>query len=476
MVQPIEEILEKMGFSNDVFRILEHLYSGIMVTLKDSTIIFANHSFSRLLGVPSERLLGRKLSEIEPNALALKALKQKREYLHVTEYVANLKQRIFSSVFLLPSTEAYVGSFSIFTKLHPELMDEKDDGHARYIESFIEERLSQGTALPAHFSEIIGEDPKFKQALFKAYKAGKANFPVLVVGESGTGKELVVRAIHKTSRRSAQEFVALNCAALPSNLVESELFGYEPGSFTDARRDGKKGLFLLADKGTLFFDEVGDFELSTQAKILRALEEKVFRRVGGNRDIRVDTRIISATNKDLEGMIMLGKFREDLYYRINTMRIHLPPLRERGRDLFLLAEHFLEQLGQQYKKNPRLSEKSLEILMGYDWPGNVRELRAVIDYAINMTETDVITPKDLPPYLTLSSAKSSLSQKLPTPRDKDAREVNDDSSPFKSIMNAFEKDLLETALKKTRNRTGAMKLLGLSRRAFYLKLNKHGLV
>jgi transcriptional regulator with PAS, ATPase and Fis domain len=467
----------ELGLSENVVRVLEHSYNGIIITLRDSTIIYVNNAYSRILGVPPEKLIGRKLSLIEPDSIVLKVLETGVESVHVSEHVTSLNEWIFGSVLLLPSPENFVGSISIITKLNQELTEKTNHAPRRYIEFFMDEILSLREPLPAPFQRIVGEDRKFRQALFKAYKASKPDFPVLVRGESGTGKELIVKAIHESSSRRNHHFVALNCAAITSTLVESELFGYESGSFTGAKREGKKGMFDHAHKGTLFFDEVGDFELPIQAKILRVLEEKTFRRVGGGKDISVDTRIISATNKDLEAMILNGRFREDLFYRINTMTVYIPPLRERGGDLELLANFFLSEFCKQYQKETMFSNESLEILYSYSWPGNVRELRNVVDYASNMAENSLITPKDLPSYLLLPKAKISLSKSLQAPsRTKKKLSNQHDHPAYKSIMDSFEKELIGIALQRSRNRTEAMKMLGLSRRAFYLKANKHGLI
>ena len=476
MAKNYSDAFADMGLSDSALRILEHSYDDIMVTLKDSTIVYINNAYSRVLGISPEHLLGRKLSQIEPDSITLEVLKSGQDAIHVSEHVDTLNESIFGSVLLLPSQNDFVGSISIITKMRQKAAPNSSLSLCGNIEFYMDQFFSRDKPIHPSFSKIIGQDARFRQTLYTAHKAAQADFPVVVMGESGTGKELIVRAIHEASNRAEHEFVALNCAALPSNLVESELFGYERGSFTDAKREGKKGLFDLAHEGTLFFDEIGDFELSTQAKILRVLEEKTLRRIGGEKDIHIDTRLISATNKDLEAMILDGKFREDLFYRINTMTIQVPPLRERGHDLTLLSEHFLSEYCRQYKKKVAFSDNSLSILYNHDWPGNVRELKGAISYAVNITDTASITPRDLPPYLTLSKARDSLSRNLPSQIPEGASRPGDSSSLFRDIMDLFERDLIDAALKKSRNRTDAMKLLGLSRRAFYLKLNKHRLL
>ena len=468
--------LKEMGITSSILRILDNSYDGVMITAKDSTIIFVNSAYSRILGVPIEKVLGKKLSSIEPDSITLKALNAGREALHVSERVASLNETIFGSVLLLPSADNPIGSVSIITKPNQELEAAHDFDAKKYIENYMYEKLASERSLPESFSMIIGQDKRIRRALYSAYKASKADFPVLILGESGTGKELIARAIHENSTRRKYGFVGLNCAAIPTTLVESELFGYENGSFTNARKGGSRGLLDLAHKGTLLFDEIGDFELPTQAKILRVLEERVFRRVGGRKDIHLDLRIISATNKDLKTMIFNGQFREDLFYRINTMIIHIPPLRERGNDLTLLAGHFLMEFCGKYKKETNLSPESLDILKSYHWPGNVRELRNALDFAVNMVNGPSITPEDLPPYLVLSKAAVPLGNTLARLEGTESPGASPDASLHRKIMDSFEKELLEMALQKSRNRTEAMRLLGLSRRAFYLKLNKHNLI
>jgi len=463
-----------MGISEDMVRILKYIYAGIIIILKDSTIAFVNDAYSRILGVPPEKLLGCKLSQVEPNSIILKVMENGQDAIHFLDDIESLGKRVFGSVFLLPAPENFVGAISFFTKFDEKMYSRNNHTDHRYIESYLYTRLSLDTHLPPPFSKVIGGDRKFRLALFKAYKASNADFPVLIIGESGTGKELIVRAIHESSNRREHPFIALNCAGLTTTLVESELFGYERGAFTDANREGKRGLFELANKGTLFFDEVSDFDFGIQANILRVLEEKEFRRVGGDKYIPANTRIISATNKDLEQMVLEGKFREDLYYRINTMAIQIPPLREREQDIELLVNYFLSIFSKQYKKEIELPDDSMEILYSHNWPGNVRELRNVIDFAVNMTDTKWVTPKDLPPYLFFQKITSSLSNRVRFSTEEFGR--CQERTVYKDIMEQFEKDLIKVALGKSRSRTEAMKMLGLSRRAFYLKLKRHRMI
>jgi two-component system response regulator AtoC len=286
---------------------------------------------------------------------------------------------------------------------------------------------------------------------------------VLVTGESGTGKELVARALHQQSGRQNAAFIPVNCGAIPENLLESELFGHRRGAFTDATRD-KKGLFEEAHHGTLFLDEIGELPLGLQVKLLRALQEEEIRRVGDNRDIRLDVRVVAATVRDLAKDVEDGRFREDLYYRLNVFGIHLPPLRDRLDDVPALVEHFMgrvnTRLGRQIQ---RIQPEALKWLMSYRWPGNVRELENTIEHAAVLSDGDEITRADLPDKVTAETA-------APT------SELPEGDLSIKRATRRIEKDLIRKALIKTGgNRTNAAKILEISHRALLYKMKEYGL-
>ena len=316
--------------------------------------------------------------------------------------------------------------------------------------------------LEAIDSEIVSASPKMETVKKMVLKVARSNSTVLVRGESGTGKELIARAVHNQSPRATEMFQAVNCAAINENLLESELFGHEKGSFTGAHAE-KKGLFEIADRGTLFLDEIAELDVGIQAKLLRALQERKIRRVGGTHEINVDVRVIAATNRDLRAMVSDGRFRDDLYYRINVLSIDVPPLRERREDIPVLIEYFLKK----HTKNTSrlvtgLTSETKKLMNDYSWPGNVRQLESAIERAILLSEGDLITPEDLPTEVRQEVGPAAEGAfKLP------AEGIN-----FEDV----ERNLITQAMEQTDyNITKAAKLLGLTFRTLQYRLEKFGI-
>ena len=316
------------------------------------------------------------------------------------------------------------------------------------------------------FENIVGRGEKMKKVLDLVQKVSDSNSNILIFGESGTGKELIARAIHFNSRRKDKPFVTVNCSALPETLLESELFGHMKGSFTGAVIN-KEGLFEVAHEGTLFLDEIGETSMATQVKLLRVLQEKEFRRIGGTKDIKVDVRIIAATNKDLEKAVAQGAFREDLYYRLDVIPIYLPPLRERMDDIALLAEFFLQRFSQRIGKSFRgITPEAMRMLMAQEWKGNVRELENVLERAVALATTDMITPQHLQECLQKpNSTREGLPAEIPT-----------EGVDLENLIGSMEKDLLLKALQKSRGiKKEAARLLRLNFRSFRYRLEKYGI-
>jgi DNA-binding NtrC family response regulator len=315
------------------------------------------------------------------------------------------------------------------------------------------------------FHNLVGKSPTMQEIYLKIEQVADTRTTVLITGESGTGKELVARALHYNSSRRDQPFIALNCAALPETLIESELFGHEKGSFTDAsaRRTGQ---FELAHGGTLFLDEIGDLSLPTQAKLLRVLQEREFPRVGGTLPIKVDVRIIAATNRRLEDLVGSKTFREDLYYRINVVSLYLPALRDRREDVPLLAKHFLAKKAEEDQRSPQeFSKEALEILSKYHWPGNVRELENVVEQTLVWSRGGMITPEHLPASLKTDTRASSLREETLSGR-----------LSLETAVLEFEKEIILDALKRTDYvQTHAATLLGISRRVLKYRMDMLGI-
>jgi DNA-binding NtrC family response regulator len=317
------------------------------------------------------------------------------------------------------------------------------------------------------FENIKGESESIKNVISLARKVADSDATIILLeGKSGTGKDLLARAIHFNSKRADKPFIEVTCTALPETLIESELFGYEKGAFTDAKTS-KKGLVELADGGTIYLDEIGDMKPSTQAKLLRVIEEKTFKRIGGLRDIKIDVRIVAATNKNLEEAVKKGDFREDLYYRLKIIPIYIPPLVERKEDIIPLVKYFISVFSRELKKNYKeLSPEVEEILLNYSWPGNVRELRNVVERVFILEESNIILPEHLP---------KEILQGVET-RNESARStfiLPQDGISLESV----EKDFIQQALQIAEgNQTKAAKLLGLTRDALRYRMQKFGLL
>ena len=424
--------------------VLDNLKEGIIAHDMDRRIFFFNTEAERITGYQREEVLGRDCHEAfgspfcgercvfceHPPNLAAKS-----------EYTININTK---------SGEQRRIEMTVTS------MRDADDQYTGVLTSFrditdifsLKERAGELTS----FGNIIGQDSKMI-AIFKQIKdVADYDYPVHIAGETGTGKELVAAAIHNESRRGGAPFVPINCGALPEGLIESELFGHVKGAFTGALRD-KKGRFELASGGSVFLDEVTELSNNMQAKILRFLQEGQFERVGGEQTLTVDVRVISATNKNLKDAVKRGKFREDLYYRLNVIPIHLPPLRERKIDIQLLSEHFLQEARKRYgKKKLQISSKAMSLMLDYRWPGNVRELQNAIQFAIVKSNGRVIAADDLP--LELRDLENICLRRGPS------RKLDVDS--------------VRTALERTGgNKVKAAKLLGVGRATLYRFLNDH---
>ena len=324
-------------------------------------------------------------------------------------------------------------------------------------------KLSELVEQSKQFAKLLGESVPMQSLYDLITRVADSEASILIIGESGTGKELVAQALHKQSRRHIGQFVAVNCAALPEGLLESELFGHTKGAFTDAKAE-RKGLFLQADGGTLFLDEIGAFPLTLQSKLLRALEEHSVRPVGSDKEVSFDVRIIAGTNRDLESAVEEGRFRDDLFFRINVIQVELPPLRSRGTDILLLAQHFLEQFATRSSKQVvGISDKVAAKLLGYMWPGNVRELRNAIEHAVALTRYERIAVEDLPGKIrAYHSSHVLVGGNNPT-----------ELVPMEEVERRYILHILKVV---GGNKTLAARVLGFDRKTLYRKLCRYGVV
>ncbi len=328
--------------------------------------------------------------------------------------------------------------------------------------------LKREMASQSSFAQLVGQSEAMQKVFDVVRKVADSKSNVLICGESGTGKELVARAIHYNSARSVMPFVAVNCSAVPEMLLESELFGHMKGSFTGAIAN-KAGLFEVADGGTIFLDEIGDTTPTIQVKLLRVIQEREFRRVGGNHDVKVDVRVVAATNKDLEKAVADGSFREDLYYRLDVIPIRLPPLRMRAGDIPLLVTHFLERFAKESgKPKPVISQEAMHVLLSHEWRGNVRELENLIERVVAFATTELVTDAEVHGWL---HRPATQSQHPTMPMD-----LTDEGLDLEGLINGIEKDLLLKALERSKwVKKKAARMLRLNTRSFRYRLEKYAI-
>lgn len=370
---------------------------GILLLDKDAHVVYINSSGADILRVDKKNAIGKDVSEIvDFTPVILQVFKTHKGYVDKEFIIDSPSRGILHFIKTATVIRDKDGNFAGVVDTFREISRVR-----KFVTSYI------GAEARFTFDDIIGKNKKLKEAIRIATIAAKSNSSILISGETGTGKEMFAQAIHFESKRSKGPFVALNCGAVPRDLAESELFGYEPGSFTDADKRGRPGKFELADHGTIFLDEIGELPLAIQTKLLRILEDRVITRIGGTRSLKIDVRVIAATNKNLKELMERGEFRKDLYYRLNVIQLSIPPLRERREDIPLLIEHFVKKFNTILHKNvKKVDESFITPLMQYDFPGNVRELENIIERAMNIAEGDILKGEYLPESVTASKAEN----------------------------------------------------------------------
>lgn len=449
---------------NEILKITD---DGFIVIDKNGKVININDQYCNYLGKTKKEIIGSPIKSFISNSKMLDIIKNKySEESAVHKFLDGQTKDNSNNILLVnrscvcnENNEIVAGVAQVKFKL--QTLDSAQKLIKEYSKlQYYKEEYNKKYSNNYSFKNMIGVDENFIKVKNKAIKFSKTDFPVLLTGETGTGKEVFAQAIHNSSQRSNNPLVSINCAAIPDELIESELFGYEEGSFTGAKKGGKLGRFELADGGTIFLDEIGDMPYKMQSKLLRVLEENEIEKVGSTKTKKVDVRIISATRQNLEDMINAGTFREDLYFRINVLNIELTPLRERKKDIPLFINSILNKLNLKYKTLVKISKETLECFLSYNWSGNVRELENVIKSAYASCENSTIEISDLPTKIVISN-NSNIS---PT----ENRKI------LKNKMEKYEYLIITDSLKKHNwNVSSTSDYLGIHRSLLYKKINKY---
>ncbi|NIA19043.1 MAG: PAS domain-containing protein [Xanthomonadaceae bacterium] len=454
----IKKILHQLDLYQ---RIIDSIYNGVVVTDADGYILYFNEPYGKYLGIEAKEQIGKRITDVIENTrmhiVAQTGIPEINQSQHILgqdmvvqripikkdgKVIAVFGQVMFKDVRDVPKLAKKLSLLESKVKL--------------YEKEILSLRSTRYT-----FDSIVGNSRAMGLLKKSALKAAATSLPVLITGESGTGKEMFAQAIHHASPRRMQPFIRINCAAIPRDLLEAELFGYEKGAFTGAQVTGKPGKFELAHRGTIFLDEIGELSQEMQPKLLRVLEEKEFERVGGIKLITSDFRLLAATNQDLKKRVAGGYFRKDLYYRLNGIPLSITPLRERREDVLSIANHLLTELSEEFGRGKVvLAPGAIEDLQKYDWPGNVREMANVLTRILSLITKDVIAREDLPLHLHLSSKQVSP----------------DESLVLQDAINTVEKESISRALSASNhNKTRAAQLLGIHRTLLYKKMKKHRL-
>jgi transcriptional regulator with PAS, ATPase and Fis domain len=462
-----EELDTVKKWRNRLHTVLEHAYDGVVLVDEHGVVQFVSQAMSEFFCIDSQHLMNQPVSQVLPQLQLHRTLETGvRDMSPMLEM--NGIPYVIHRIPIRASGQVIGAVGQVMFRQLRQLAEMAERVHMlEHQVAYYREELKKQHPVRDGWSSIVTDDPVMLRLKRTASQAAKGRSTILIRGESGTGKELFAQAIHADSGRRNGPFISVNCAAIPEHLLESEFFGYAPGAFTGAKRNGKPGKFELAHGGTLFLDEIGDMSPSLQAKLLRVLEEKEFYRVGGTERIHVDVRILAATHRPLEELVARGLFREDLFYRLNVIALEIPPLRDRGDDILLLARKFLRELnlelGTAVTGLDPLVEKAF---LQYHWPGNVRELRNTIERAVTFAEAGVVRLDDLPPGIRNRLEATSVEKRNETPS----------AATWKHARELEEREMIRRTLEScSDNKSHAAKQLGMSRSTLYEKLKKYQL-
>lgn len=449
--------MSTVKLDKDARAIFDAMSEGITIIDIEGRIVFGNRAYLSFLSKESgqavEEIEGRRLRDLRPGARLPEVLEAGKPILHITR--KEIEDFYFVNMYPIYLDGALAGGISVVTFLEDAYQAREELEAMEQRNQQVLRRINKANGARYTFADIVAESPAVRQVKELAEKVAQTDATVLLESESGTGKELYAQAIHNASPRREGVFVAINCSNFNADLLESELFGYVEGAFTGAKKGGKIGLFEAAAGGTLFLDEISEMDLGLQAKLLRVLQERQIRPVGAVREKPVDVRVIAACNADLQRYVAEGKFRKDLYYRLSTFPVHIPPLRERTCDIPVLAEAILAELSHKLRRDITLTAEAAVQLQAHDWPGNVRELRNVLEFSAYLTPSGLITPEALPAGLTHRAAA--------------------DARPLAQRVRAFERQEIQRLLEQygasLEGKRRAAAELGISLASLYNKLN-----
>jgi len=460
------ELKASQALNKELDAIIDSVYEGLYITDGKGYTTRINKSYTRITGIKPEEVIGWHMKDLVDKGYYSQSVTlivlEKKEPVTIMHTIKGSKRclitgnPVFNEKGEIICVVTTVRDITELINLKEKLEKTEELTRKYHLE------LAHLRQQQLEKSEVVGQSRELKLVMDLAYRAAQVDANVLLLGETGVGKDVIALWIHKESPRKDGPFIKVNCAAIPESLLESELFGYEKGAFTGAQNKGKPGMFELADTGTILLDEVGDLPLSLQAKLLRVIQEKEITRIGGTKAQKLDLRIIAATNQDLAELVRKGRFREDLYYRLNVIPIHIPPLRERKEDIVLLAKHYLDYYNNKYNRRKQLHNSALEVMYKYDWPGNVRELRNLLERVVVIINEDVITRDHLKSLAEKSAKETPAAEGIKQRRLEEA-------------VAELEKQLIAKALESKGSTRKAAALLGVSQPTVVRKARKYGL-
>lgn len=448
--------------------IIESITDGIYITDGEGNTLRINSAYEKITGIKAEEVIGRNMRDLVQEGVYSESVTmlvlEEREPVTISHKIRTGREVLItgSPVFdedgAIVRVVTTVRNLADLNTLKQQLAETKKLSE-RYHSELVQLRLQQ-----MNLENVVVQSEAMQNVIKLALRVGEVNSTVLITGESGVGKEIVAKTIHGTGRGGEGPLIKVNCGAIPENLLESELFGYDKGAFTGARKEGKPGLFEVAESGTLFLDEIGELTPNLQVKLLRAIQDKEIVRVGGVTPIKIDVRIVTATNRNLEQMVKEGKFREDLYYRLNVVPIYVPPLRQRREDILPLIGHFLARFNNQFKTQKRFDSEALQALERYDWPGNVRELENTVERLVVLSSEDVLGLEALPEYI-------RRDEYLKTP----SNIIVPQMMLLEEAVEEVEKQLIAKTLQKYSTTREVAKALGVSQPTIVRKMKRYGL-